>query len=759
MKQYIQNSIYGLLFCSLISCEAEHINLFLGGEDSEQITISVSVPGVDIETRAEDTQIESALNHLDLLIFDNNENNIAVQRITQSLSSPNGTIKLSQKRSDFTENADYSIYVIANSNTNLNDVKTLNDLKVKIQTDENIHLSGLSGNDIPSNFLMDGCVFNDELFENEPEQAGTIKLGNKDLNLKVVLRRAAAKVIVTLNKGKDISFIDNNQKGYYFKNIAKQTTLLKDGLGTFVHNDKIIPATEFTNSAHLEQLEEKTTIIGYMYSHSWDNTSTPTMVVNIPLQHNNKEHANSYYELKLTEGSEFKRNTCYMVNATINAPGAENESTPTQLNAIEYSTMDWENDINVNVGGVSQPTYLKVNQNELNMYNIATDATTLKFTSSSKVTVSIKEVYYNNKYSQKTTIEKSQYSANGISASPENALSGNIIINSNVPENFTIRYIKLKVTNDDNSPAQYITVMQYPVICITNELGWYSYRDDFKVDDSNPTTYLYQGDEIVSISVKVENQGTNYNPNYVWTGEYKYDKDSGGFWYSKVRTSQSSSNNTTTSYYEWSNNSVTTGESSSNNARMYHIRVMATSGDYVVARPKITDGITDPSNENQRLVSPSFMTASRLGVVTSNGGNLSNLADGCNEDNAGIRFDKESGQVVIGYYYSYWGSSGFKDDPDAYNIENDEKLEVFAEHCKQYVEVADDGTIYDDWRLPTAAEIQFIIDTQGASGEDAAAIDYLLNGLFYYSARGPVFNSKFTSSGKTIRCVRDAYDK
>ena len=66
--------------------------------------------------------------------------------------------------------------------------------------------------------------------------------------------------------------------------------------------------------------------------------------------------------------------------------------------------------------------------------------------------------------------------------------------------------------------------------------------------------------------------------------------------------------------------------------------------------------------------------------------------------------------------------------------------------------------VYKDWRLPTSAEIIFIINNQGISGQDADAIDYLLNGAYYYSANGPVYNSKQNQAGKAIRCVHDVYD-
>ena len=73
--------------------------------------------------------------------------------------------------------------------------------------------------------------------------------------------------------------------------------------------------------------------------------------------------------------------------------------------------------------------------------------------------------------------------------------------------------------------------------------------------------------------------------------------------------------------------------------------------------------------------------------------------------------------------------------------------------------MAADGTEYHDWRLPTASEIQLIINLQSRGSSDATvAIDFLLNANNYFSASGPVANSKGTSSGTSVRCVRDAYN-
>ena len=94
-------------------------------------------------------------------------------------------------------------------------------------------------------------------------------------------------------------------------------------------------------------------------------------------------------------------------------------------------------------------------------------------------------------------------------------------------------------------------------------------------------------------------------------------------------------------------------------------------------------------------------------------------------------------------------------------------------HCEQYAEATykdlnnnnkyDSGepvTHYTDWRLPTEKEIEIIISLQGTEDQDAPAIDYLLNGYYYMSASGPVYNSKGDNDNtntSAIRCVRDAY--
>ena len=296
----------------------------------------------------------------------------------------------------------------------------------------------------------------------------------------------------------------------------------------------------------------------------------------------------------------------------------------------------------------------------------------------------------------------------------------------------TIRYMKFRVTNKDGLVEEF-NVEQYPVIYVQNSLGWYSYRDDF-----GGTTFEDYGDNgYVGVSLNSVSNG-------VWDGRYSYSSSGGsGFWSSKVRTSSSTDTDTSIGTYYWSNNTVRTGSNndSTPNARAYIIRVMSTSPDYTIGNPRVIDytyndgtgnktiEITDPAVDNRKLVAPAFMIASRLGIITSDGGNIGSTNDAS-------------------------------------------RLEVFRQHCAQYVEVhgdANNKVIYNDWRLPTEAELKIIMNHQGTRGQDADAIDYLLNAVYYFAAHGPVFNTKnddnvntepsdpadYTS--KSVRCVRDAY--
>jgi hypothetical protein len=192
-----------------------------------------------------------------------------------------------------------------------------------------------------------------------------------------------------------------------------------------------------------------------------------------------------------------------------------------------------------------------------------------------------------------------------------------------------------------------------------------------------------------------------------WT--YSETASNSSFFGSKVAQTSGSSYTINYYYYNTRGRQIGSAISSLDNPRMYHVHVTATSALYTVAIPKRdTNGYTESTPENSKLVSPSFMIASQLGATLS-----------------------PSNKTVA------------------------------ETHCAEYVEVTSDGRVFDNWRLPTASEIDIIINHQDVS--DAMAV--VLTGANYYCAyntdsKGNVIYTKATGksgSGVAVRCVRDVY--
>lgn len=721
-----------------------------------------------------DSDTESALSHLDVMMYkyDNYTYEPFYHERVDVTQYPDGTAYLKRKKDDFEPYAKYKIYVVANSTYSESVFKpegtaviSHENLMKLDQTDEYIHLSGIKGgnNVYPQYFLMDGVAY---MGEEEPNTPGTIVVNDDKLDnivLKVKLRRATAKYVIKIYPGENVEFSRQllaQSKGYMMRNMPIRTRVVAEG--KYPNNNPAYwKSSTISQSPYFEYVQEDDKkyhlrVTMYCYSHRWNSAEFfdkgTSFVFMLPIVYSDDkgaktEYINNYYQLVINKQEAqqeeydhiIKRNTLYELRVKLNAPGAEDFTEPEELEDIQYFTAPWT-EKTLNIDGESTVAYLKVNKDKLYMYNIAEDNTSLYFSSSSPVKTEIvsNSVYYYNKYGNKTTLKTYNISA----STNATATSGNININSAIPTNKTIQYFTIKVTNKEGL-SELIEVEQYPLIYVTNMLPWYSYRDDFyyrttgghtydwysssDLDQKNlPTTYSYGGDRIASVHVSsVSNNGTI---------KYKYNRQGGsnyGFFSSKYRGNAAGGNKYQNLFYLYSTSGTRQNGNKpceeSANLRNYHIRVMASSDKYTIGRPRIDEnGYTASDEENAKLVSPSFVIASRLGAVYSTSGGLSNLT-------------------------------------------NEKKLIVFADHAKNYVEVddIDDAKdpnrviVYDNWRLPTRAELEIIIELQGTSGQDADAVDYLLNGAYYMSASGPVYNNKHTSSSSSsdvaIRCVRDVY--
>lgn len=720
--------------CSFTACTRDDGSMSgpAGGDNSIRLGIS----GIERMTRAEDNAVESRVDRLDVLIFDAAGAKKHYERVAAG-SVSQGVVTLRAERTDFEADAGYWVYLIANTSHGTEDFEALttrDGLLGMMQRDENIHMTGLSNvSNAPETFLMDGIAY--PKGESEPGSPGTVVLydgdRSNDTELMVTLRRAAAKIVVRIKKGASITFDDyataaGHGCGYYLRNMPISTSLVA---GVQLTAEV---ATPDKNSAGYFQWgvdDDKTSIdevrvTAYAYSHDWDNKSAldwePRLVVNLPLWYHgepgdsdynpNKEDANflerSYYQIPICRPSvkQLERNHYYEVTVEVNAKGAADASEPVDLGPISYSVREWDEQT-IDIGGeTNRPHYLMVNTDSLEMHNMADDTTTIEFASSSKVTVTVERSWFINKFGEERTL-----STGDVTVGPDAELSGHIEVHSPVPTNNTPRYIRLKVTNEDGSEARYITVIQYPLVYITNTQGWYSYRSDF-----GGTTYENRGSNgYVSASYS---RGT-WTPSTQTTGTFTSKV-------AELKTSGSDRGKSSIYYYSWVNTWGDTAEkngniSTLNNARMYHIRITASSGDYTLGIPRRdADNYTasdDEVSNNSKVVSPSFLIASQLGATQT----------------ASSTAQAES-------------------------------------HCARYVEtyVDDEGnTVHlDNWRLPTQYEIGVILGLQPGVNEntDDMAVDRVLTGSRYWSASGAVSISDWhnvTNSGSHyIRCIRDVYD-
>ena len=733
MKGILNTFLISAASLLLFSCEyKESFEVSVGGEIILDLSSGIT------KATVEDTQTESFVNHLDVFIFSDNAGApSAVEYYGRYTVNNASHITLGAKRSSFEENTPYHIFLIANSNISETDFRSILDtegydgLIGKKQEDELLHLTGLDVKDAPKYFLMDAALHGIDL--NNGNSADNTEIS-------ATLSRAAAKVFVNITAGEKVEFksftIEQGSEGarYYIRNLpynaflfaeAKDDADVKAAVrNTAKEGDKHFSWDPSTDNKNV-------TLLTYVYPNSWSEGSLleneTCVIMNLPMVftpgagEEPVEYHNSWYKIHMTAEKLIRRNNYYEVNINLNRPGAISEVTPEEIKDVQYIVEIWTGQT-IDVGGDDKPSYLQLNQNHVDMYNVNTDDSTLEFASSSPITsIVLNEAYYINYLGQRVDVEdKNQTVYNAIEATAEaEVLSGNITIYSpfvkgdgfEESHSNAIRYMTFTVTNQDGK-TQTFTVNQYPTLYITHEMGHYSYRSDFKGTNINGV-----GEENIS--------GASWNNNGTWS--YSATASSSVFFGSKVALG--SEGNYTINYAYWGTQStggwgpgggqgsgsgtlrlITSQFGGLYNPRMYHIHVMATSSEYIVAKPRLdADGYTESSAENTMLVSPSFMAASQLGATQ-------RLTGGIDQAKA---------------------------------------------HCEQYIEVTADGTVYDDWRLPTAAEIDIIIKHQETS--DAMAT-ILTEGAYYCAyntdSNGNVIYTKETGKGTSttpVRCVRDAY--
>lgn len=742
------------LLALLTACNTADL-VDLPSQGDGRITLSFTTQGD--ETRAVDVSsvgAEAKVTHIDLFIVKaDGSTTVKHERLTAPAQGTKVTLTSITKKD--LQSGTTTIYGVANSTESADAMAaltsnfTLEDLQKQIEQTDHIHLTGAINDEgvpiegVPEAFLMWGQA--------KYGNATDITVAQDapgDVNLDIELVRAAAKVTINFkladsspnlhgfglpskfdatSKEVDLSQITYSKAGsYYLRNMPYKSYFANEFYKGNTNDDYLRKTNEIDYGYYNWTDKSTVTVTAYVYSYEWAVSDSsfenePTMIVNLPAVQKDDATTgtyldNNYYEIPLRmpksadpkydrpDGSDnylqLKRNHHYVINATVNAPGSKSKFEPMEIKDIHYAEYDWTT-TTINIGGDGGAKYLTLNTYDFDMRNIATDNSTLKFYSSSPLTeIKLLSASYIDKYGQTVQmINNSVYNSitSAINATYTNgAITGPITINSPLPENDAIRSMRFRVTNEDGLTQEF-TVDQYPVITITNQQAYFSYRLDFETYFTNRVRHSQSGNYRVTASWDSGDKEWSYgsgNSYNMFASKYAVERNNGRSYI----------------YYYYRNNNrwYTNDSAGLDNARIYHVTINATSADYIVARPKMTsDGYTDPGADNAKLVSPSFMIASQLGATLSG-------------------YDHEKAK----------------------------------QHCKQYVEVYlnEEGkeVHLTGWRLPTDAEIKIITERQY---QQNAAVDEVLSGRYYHSASDHAITNTDNQDGTYTRCIRDHFEE
>lgn len=701
---------------------------------------------VTVTTRSEGVEEwgENTVSRVDLFLFEGDGKLVKHVSVTDGNMTQVCLLSGSDWHDKLTAES-YTLYALANyrEETKLTTVNTLEDLRELTQTDD--ILTPQAGETF---FLMDGKVdFTRESLGTDPVVV---------LEEPIRLRRAAAKVEVTLTITDEAGFTPTDLTARVV-NYATCTAAIDSGyppedrgLKSMKDYDDSVVCQPFTdgNEAKLRF---------YTYVNDWTGSmqNETMLLVNIPYEKDG-EPMNNYYKVPLlpatTTSQALERNTHYQITATVNIKGNSKPEEPTPLKNAQCEMAEWTED-KVSVGDSDNPTYLILSEYLIDIRN-TNGYDSLKFYSSSPITVELKlteeemkeaaeavgftypgegdlsPVFFVNAFDQR----KEPKDKDKVTATPNSgtAITGNIHIESPNPENLTIRYITLKVTNG-NGLTRYVIVKQYPLTYITGVQGLYSYVEKNK--DGNLITGKWPDKNLNSIKgQQIPNEiingftdkgvagldghiggGSNQKVDMkskFYMADIIYEPDEGeeipegapkkGVIY-RIDWSYKKDDEDKVVDYVYTNGSA-------RNNRMYNVNITATSGDYIISRPEMDGEVVNKDiEENNNYVSPSFMLASQLG-------NASTMS---------------------------W--------------------EEAQKNCQNYVEVSMDGHVYDDWRMPTMAELKIIATYQN----EARDVMYQVletqedNTPYYWTAiENIAFSTNELTGGnytgdRRIRCVRD----
>lgn len=522
----------------------------------------------------------------------------------------------------------------------------------------------------------------------------------------VNLARAAAKIALTIHV--DVEGYTAGQAKWQLKNYNAKTTIFGSNTESELKDGEMVEAQGGSGNY---------TVTTYSYATQWtDDTKAPAIYLQVPLTADGKTEMN-YYKIPVRDpkatsedAKKLNRNTIYTIDANINNKGGSSEIEYITAGKVVYDVLPWldggTTDIDANT------SYLMVTPKVVYMKNVEEDMS-VTYKSSSPVTIVSKKVYYIDNEGNteeyflgyvetvyETTIEKVW-------------VDGHWSWHGWIDGHYEDKEVKKEVQF-----KPYPTKME-----LQNEKDGENLGGKIVINSPIPknrfSKYIVltlKNAEGKEATVKYKQSPLIETQNFF--GDYSSRSKSG--WAYRTAEGQKVKGQHTydhsggylAKYYEnsyiYSFRYNRTVDNLRNN-RMYIILVSSTKDSkYNIAHPNInTSGYT-----NDDVVSPAFMIASQLGAVQS----------------------------------AYFDQSEAKTHCETY-------LEVKKENGKQVK--------YVGWRLPTKAEIQFIVDFQKESyknhkGETKQPIKPVLEGANYYTLNNETVATGVKSGDEVfVRCVRD----
>lgn len=541
----------------------------------------------------------------------------------------------------------------------------------------------------------------------------------------VNLARAAAKIALTIHV--DVEGYTAGQAKWQLKNYNAKTTIFGSNTESELKDGEMVE----TQGASGEY-----TVTTYSYATQWnDDTKAPAIYLQVPLTADGKTEMN-YYKIPVRDpkatgedAKKLNRNTIYTIDAKINNKGGSSEIGYITAGKVVYDVLPWSDggttDIDANT------SYLMVTPKVVYMKNVNEDMS-VTYKSSSPVKILSKKVYYIDNEGN-TEVYSEGYKET---------------INETVTYTTTETYwVKGHYEKDEWNNWKWVEGHnEYREVEKTKqqEVAFYPYPTKMELQNEKDGDNL--GGKIVINSPIPKNRFSKYIVLTLENAEGKqatvkykqsplietqnffgdYSSRSIDGWAYREPNGQLVKNGLKTynydggykaKYYENGDIKYFSNQKSSGNKnnRMYIIQVSSTKDSkYNIAHPNI-DKSTGYTNDE--VVSPAFMIASQLGAVQS------------------ANFDQSKAKT----------------------------------HCETYLEAKKENgnqEKYKGWRLPTKAEIQFIVDFQKESyknnkGEKKQPIKPVLEGANYYTLNNKdvATNISGANSGTFVRCVRDLTPK